>query len=286
MKIGVMVDSFKLPLYEGILRAHALGADGIQLYAVSGQMSPENLTRKARRELLDYIKATGLTVSALCGDFGGHGFAIEEANPIRIERSKRILDLALDIDTKVVTTHIGVIPEDTSVKRYEIMQKACYEIGKYAENNGASFAVETGPEKAATLKKFLDTLNTSGVMVNLDPANFIMVTDEDPVKSVGILKDYIVHTHAKDGKMLLKTDPEIIYNYFAEGGIDDLHLGDYFLETPLGSGSVDFINYIQELRKINYNGYLTIEREVGADPEMDIREAVGFLKDLLKHLKG
>ena len=69
------------------------------------------------------------------------------------------------------------------------------------------FAIETGPEKAIVLKEFLDSLGCKGMGVNLDPANFVMVTDQDPVEAVYILKDYIVHTHAKDGVMLKKTKP-------------------------------------------------------------------------------
>ncbi|HOB20232.1 MAG TPA: sugar phosphate isomerase/epimerase, partial [Candidatus Atribacteria bacterium] len=114
------------------------------------------------------------------------------------------------------------------------------------------------------------------------PANLVMVTDDDPVEAVKILKDYIVHTHAKDGIMKKKTDPEIIYNYFAEGGIEDMRLEDYFAETPLGQGSVDFPNYLKALEEVGYKGFLTIEREVGPDPEKDIRLAVDFLKDLIR----
>ncbi|NLN42036.1 MAG: sugar phosphate isomerase/epimerase, partial [Clostridiales bacterium] len=95
------------------------------------------------------------------------------------------------------------------------------------------------------------------------------------------LKDYIVHTHAKDGIMKKKTDPEIIYNYFAEGGIEDMRLEDYFLETPLGQGNVDFPKWLKALEDIGYTGFLTIEREVGANPEKDIAEAVNFLKKLI-----
>ncbi|PPJ40609.1 xylose isomerase, partial [Pseudoxanthomonas sp. KAs_5_3] len=32
------------------------------------------------------------------------------------------------------------------------------------------------------------------------------------------------------------------------------------------------------LQSIGYTGYLTIEREVGAKPELDIRRAVEFIK--------
>lgn len=282
MKIGVIVDSFRLPLREAIKKAKEVGAEGIQIYAVSGEMAPENLTPSKRKELLNYIKDNGLVVSALVGDFGGHGFAIKEDNPKRIEASKRIMDLAKDLETNVVTTHIGVIPSDPNHDRYKILQEACEQLGEYGDNVGAYFAIETGPEKTETLKKFLDSLKSRSVAVNYDPANLVMVTGDDPVKGVYTLKGYIVHTHAKDGIMKKQTDPEIIYNFFAEGGIGDLRLEDYFEEVPLGKGQVDFKAYLAALRDIGYDGFLTIEREVGENPEKDIKEAVEFLKGMLK----
>lgn len=282
MKIGVIVDSFRLPLKEAIKKAKEVGAEGIQIYAVSGEMAPENLTPSKRKELLNYIKDNGLVVSALVGDFGGHGFAIKEDNPKRIEASKRIMDLAKDLETNVVTTHIGVIPSDPNHDRYKILQEACEQLGEYGDKVGAYFAIETGPEKTETLKKFLDSLRSRSVAVNYDPANLVMVTGDDPVKGVYTLKDYIVHTHAKDGIMKKQTDPEIIYNFFAEGGIGDLRLEDYFEEVPLGKGQVDFKAYLAALKDIGYDGFLTIEREVGENPEKDIKEAVEFLKGMLK----
>lgn len=281
-KIGVMVDSFRLGIEEGIKKSKEVGAEGIQIYATNGEMAPENLTKARRKEILDMIKSNGLVVSALCGDLGGHGFAVREDNPKRIEKSKRIMDLAKELETDVVTTHIGVVPSDPKHDRYKIMQDACNELGEYGDNVGAYFAIETGPEKAVTLCGFLDSLDSRGVRVNFDPANLVMVTDDDPVEGVRILKDYIVHTHAKDGILKKKTNPEIIYNYFADGGIEDFRLEDYFIETPLGEGSVDFPNYLKALEEVGFNGFLTIEREVGGQPEKDIRLAVDFLKNLLK----
>ena len=147
---------------------------------------------------------------------------------------------------------------------------------------GAFFAVETGPEPAQRLKSFLDSLSSKGVAVNLDPANLAMVTDDDPVEAVYTLKDYIVHTHAKDGLLLQKTDPKIIYDFFAEGGIGDLRLDEYFREVPLGEGLVPFDKYLATLSEIGYNGFLTIEREAGADPVGDIGKAVRFLDDKIR----
>jgi len=277
-KIGVMVDSFKLGIKDGIKKAKEIGAEGIQIYAVKGEMDPYNLTKEDRRELLKLIKENGLVVSALCGDLGGHGFAIKENNEVKIEKSKRIMDLAKDLEASVVTTHIGVIPEDENHPRYKVLQEACEELGNYAESVGAYFAIETGPEKAEVLKEFLDSLKSKGVKVNFDPANLVMVTGDDPVQAVYTLKDYIVHTHAKDGIMLKQTNPEIIYDYFAGDGIEDLRLEELFLETPLGEGSVDFKAYLKALRNIGYKGFLTVEREVGENPSKDIKAAVDFLR--------
>lgn len=281
-KIGVMVDSFRLGIAEGIRKAAEVGAEGIQIYATVGDMAPENLSSAKRREILDIVKSNGLVVSALCGDMGGYGFEIQKDNAERVEKSKRIMDLALDLETKVVTTHIGVIPSDPGHDRYKVMQDALDALGEYGDQVGAYFAIETGPEKALVLKGFLDSLGSGGVKVNLDPANLVMVTDDDPVQAVYTLKDYIVHTHAKDGIMKKKTDPERIYHFFAEGGIEDIRMEDYFLETPLGEGSVDLINYLKALEDVGFQGFLTIEREVGDQPEKDIRLAVDFLKNLIK----
>ena len=120
--IGVMLESFKLPIPEAIKKAKELGAEGIQVYATYGELSPHNLVGAKRKEFLDMVKSNGLVISALCGDLG-KGFHDPAKNPELIEESKRILDLAKELETNVVTTHIGVVPSDPANERYQIMQK-------------------------------------------------------------------------------------------------------------------------------------------------------------------
>ena len=273
--IGVILDSFRTDLTTALDKAAAVGATGLQVYATSGAFSPESLSPQKRRAFLDMCKSRGLTISALCGDLG-QGFANPEKNPELIERSKRILDLAKDLETDVVTTHIGVVPADTDCDTFRILQDACGQLAAYADSLRAHFAIETGPELSAVLKTFLDTLHSTGVAVNLDPANLVMVAGDDPVKAVHNLKEYIVHTHAKDGRMLRRVNPETIYN----GTLDFAEAP--FIELPLGQGDVDFPAYLSALNDIGYTGYLTIEREVGDDPEGDIRLAVNFLQSLIR----
>ena len=278
--IGIIIDSLRgLDTASAIVKAARLGANGIQMYATSGVNAPENLSPAKRRELLNLVKDNGLVFSAICGDLG-QGFGDPKKNPALIEKSKRILELAKELECDIVTTHIGVVPSDPSHDRYKIMQEACFTLAHYADSMDSHFAIETGPETSLTLKNFLDTLDSTGVAVNLDPANLVMVTGDDPVQAVYNLKDYIVHTHAKDGVRLRESNPEYIYR--SVHPVPEEYFGvKYFEEVPLGTGDVDFPAYLKALTDIGYHGFLTIEREVGDHPEKDIQTAVAFLQGLI-----
>ncbi len=275
--IGVLIDSYRLDLKTALQKANELGLNGFQMYVSKGEYELEHLTAEKRAQLLSLIRSSGLKLSALCGDLG-KGFGDKEQNPSLIDQSKRIMELALELGTNIVTTHIGVIPEKKSHDRYQIMQEACHELGRFAHEVNAYFAVETGPETADVLKGFLDSLDTDGVAVNLDPANFVMVTGDDPVKAVYTLKDYIVHTHVKDGRRLKYKDPELIYGLIEE----EIKDGTSFVELPLGEGDVDFDKYLAALEQVGYRGFLTIERETGDKPEKDIEAAFQFLNNKIK----
>ena len=280
--IGVLLDSFRTNWKDALKLAAKTGVTGIQVYATNGELAPENMSPEKCREFLDAVKSNGLTISAICGDLG-QGFSHKEKNPELIEKSIRILELAKMLETDVVTTHIGVVPADSSCEKYQIMQEACGKLAAYADKLEAHFAIETGPETAVTLKGFLDGLHSTGVAVNLDPANFVMVTGDDPVKAVYTLKDYIVHTHAKDGVKLLDGDPMVIYGEAAPGSVEDaIREAKYFEEVPLGEGSVDSPVNLKALDEMGYHGFLTIEREAGEDPVADILKAADFLRGLIR----
>ena len=278
--IGVIIESFRLDTDSALKKAAEIGADGIQMYATSGEHAPENMNHAARKELLDKVKSNGLRFSAICGDLG-MGFGHADKNPALVEKSKRIIDLAKELETDIVTTHIGVVPSDKNHDRYKIMQDACRELAEYADSIGSHFAVETGPETSAVLKEFLDSLGSRGVGVNLDPANLVMVTGDSPVNAVYNLRDYIVHTHAKDGIMLKPCIPEYVYGVVHPVPEEVLN-ERYFEEVPLGTGSVPFAEYLNALDDIGYKGFLTIEREVGDSPEKDIKTAFDYLKKIIK----
>ena len=95
MKIGVITDCFKKSHEEGIKQASALGLDGVQIYATTGEFSPA-LSIEKKEEYKKLLKDSGLVVSALCGDMGGYGFEIEKDNLNRIEKTKKIICIFAD----------------------------------------------------------------------------------------------------------------------------------------------------------------------------------------------
>lgn len=120
---------------------------------------------------------------------------------------------------------------------------------------------ETGPEPAERLREFLQQVPSRAVGVNCDPANLVMCGPFDHIGRVQVLKDYIHHTHAKDGVCL------------GSGA---------FRELPLGEGGVVFPYYLAALDAAGYEGYLTVEREEGDDRVGDVAHAVRFLRRLLE----
>lgn len=250
MKIGLISDSFRLDFEPSIREAAKLEVTGVQKYLTGGEFSADTMDAAKVREIKDIMSSNGLVFSAICGDFG-----LDLDDDRIVDLSKRVLEKAKELGCDIVSTHIGHIVEEETPKM-EKMRKNAAELASFADKMGSVFAAETGTEKAPVMKAFLDSLGAKGLRVNYDPANLVMVADDDPVQGVYVLRDYIVHTHAKDG----------IRN---EDGS--------WLEVPLGTGGVDYPKYLSALNDIGYTGYLTIEREVGDSPAADIKMAVDFL---------
>ncbi|MFA6693492.1 MAG: sugar phosphate isomerase/epimerase family protein, partial [Bacillota bacterium] len=244
----------RLPLKESLEKAREVGAHGVQLWVASGELDPDNITETGKKDLLHHLEVNNLEISAVCGDIGG--FANPEGLEERIAKTKRIVDLSLSLDTPIITTHIGTIPENwRQVEQGKMMLEAAKEVAKYAENHGAFLASETGPESPELMKDFLDAVESKGIAVNYDPANLVM-RGFDYLGGVKVLAPYIVHTHAKDG----------------------VRIDGKGQEVALGDGHVNWDAYIAAMRDIGFNGFFTIEREVGPDPVADIKKAADFLR--------
>jgi len=252
LKVGVLVDCLRLPVREGIIKTAEMGADGFQIFVTGGEMLVADMTRDARREFVKFYRDQGLTLSALCADFGKNLGDPTQAAEV-MPRLKEAVEQALDLGTNVVTTHIGAV-HGLNDPAWATMAPILEELGNYASERRIVFATETGLESGAALREVFDNLQTDGVRVNFDPANLVMM-GFDHMQAVRDLSPYVAHTHAKDGKK----------------GIG---------EFPLGEGDVNYPDYIALWRSLGYDGFYTIERETGDDRLGDIGRAIQLLRSL------
>ena len=280
-KIGTLADWFGVGLIEGIKMSQKVGAEGVQLYAM-GELDPATITPEGVKAVRRTARDCGQTITALCGELGGHGLCSAEENPAKLEYLKKTLRLAKELDCSIVTTHLGVVPAQKG-EEYKVLLDACNQIGRYAASLGACIAVETGPEPVGRLRDFCLACE-EGIRINYDPANLAMVLCADPVAGIYEAGDLIVHTHAKDGVNLRPTTGEYYYGLFAKLGVDGLREMGYTRQTPLGQGAVRWKAYLQALIDIGYDGFLTIERESREEAGKDIADAVVFLSALMDNL--
>ena len=197
MKVGVLVSNLKLGVKEGVVKAAELGFDGIQIAAMHGEMSPDSMPKSGRDEFRDFVASQQLAISALVGEVGG----FEDADSLeqRVETVKKVLDLAADLKVEVVSGHIGTVSPDKSDPKRKCIADGLNAIGEHGEKVGVFYAAETGMESTVIMRELFQELKSDYVKVNYDPANLVMVANDDPVAGVPVLAEYIVHTHAKDG---------------------------------------------------------------------------------------
>jgi len=253
LQIGIFADNLRLPLRDGVRKAAELGVASFQMFTTSGEVLPDNMSKAQREEFKQFYTGLGLKLSATCADFF-HGFIDPEKNRELVPALFKQVDLAVDLGTDIITTHIGALPAEPNAV-WDIMRAAMNQIGQYAEDHGVSLATETGPESGPVLRDFLQSVDNKGVKVNLDPANLTMA-GFDLEEALDALLPFIVHTHAKEG-----------YRKDGKAG-----------EVPLGEGGVNWASYIARLKAAGYNGAFTIEREAGEDPIGDVRKAIDFLR--------
>ncbi len=283
MQIGIIAQRITPAWHDAIDCAAKLGVDGIQLYVQCPAGSLHGLSAAEKQAIVRHCSDAGLALFSLCGELGGFGLRLPEKRVENVGRVKRNLELALSLGCNIVTSHIGVVRPDPADSFHRNQVEALREIGEYAANCGAYFAIETGPESGAVLRDLLCEADSPGIKVNLDPGNMVMVTGENPVKTAEVLAPWLIHTHVKDGVRLRSCDPEKVYAAFATGGIKQLiaETGELFREVVPGKGDVPWKEYIAALRKCGFDGTLVIERERGENAADEAMEIVKFIRNLI-----
>jgi L-ribulose-5-phosphate 3-epimerase len=191
------------------------------------------------------------------------GLVPRQYRPQRIAHFKQASDFAKKLGIPALHTHFGFIPENPNDPLYEEILPALREVATYLKANGQMMLYETGQETPVTLLRAITDVGLDNQFVNLDTANLILYGKGNPIDALDVIGKLVRGTHAKDG--LFPTDPK--------------KLGE---EVPIGQGKANFPKLIPRLKKLGYDGPLTIEREISGPRQLeDIRKEKQYLEKLI-----
>ena len=279
IKVGVRLICLRTPGPEGLETAAQIGAESVQLTVGHGEYCPEELDAAGIKEVQQRVSDLGMVISATDGGLDDFGDADTMAE--QVDQTRRLLDHTRALGAPALTSHIGIVPKDANAPRRQVFREAMEAIGTHAEQTGMYFGIETGPEPPSVLLDLINSIDTDGIKINLDPANFITwaariakqegrpydraeaFAESDPHEAVYILRDHIIHTHIKDS------------------AVED-DSGRH--ETPMGQGWIEWPRYLKSYQDIGFTGYHCIEREAGENRVEETREAIAFVRRIWQEL--
>ena len=255
LKLGIVVESTGLSLRQALVAAARLGAQGVQVSG-AGELAPDKLTETGRREFRNLLRSLDLELAALDVPVRRGLDNADDLQP-RIERVRKSMQLAFDLGAKCVVVPCPRLPEEAPGARGQLMRESLAALGAYGDRIGCAVALEIGFDPAAKVKQYLATFDSGSLKVTYDPANFLL-HGHDPVANLMPLAGLVAHAHARDAR---------------SGG-----LTRGLQEVPVGAGNIDWMALTASLQVLEFDGFLTVEREQGENKLADVESGVKFLK--------
>jgi sugar phosphate isomerase/epimerase len=138
-----------------------------------------------------------------------------------------------------------------------VLRETLLAIGKHGDRIGAALALEIGFDPAEKVKSYMAGFDTGNLKITFDPANFLM-HGHDPMANLAPLQGWIVHAHARDAH--------------------SSNLSRGLQEVPLGAGDIDWLAFTALLQVVEFDGFLTVERDQGEHRRADVAAGVKFLR--------
>lgn len=171
-------------------------------------------------------------------------------------------ELAQRLGLKYVAFHAGFLPHEESDPAFARLLGRLRQIAAVFAERGIDLGLETGQERAETLRTFLQKLECPNVGVNFDPANMILYDKGEPIAALRTLGPWLKACHLKDANRTRVP-------------------GTWGEEVVLGTGQVDWRAFFGVLAELQFKGNACIEREAGTQRATDIRTAREFIARLL-----
>lgn len=248
----------------------ALGLDTVQV----SKLPDRYYTPEGTREFAGLLRTTGIRADSVVAVFAGEsykdrdtvvrtvGFRPTGLIPARLEYLRKCVDFAEGIGARLVTFHMGFLPENPADEAYRAMLAAVTDIAGYAAKRKVTISLETGQETGEQLAAFLDKVTVARVGVNFDPANLVIYGVEAPSRALTHFASRVTSVHVKDA--LLPETP-----------------GAMGREVRPGEGRAELAECFRLLQRAGFTGALIIEnyvaRDSKTDPMEELRQARAFI---------
>jgi sugar phosphate isomerase/epimerase len=255
LRIGIVAEATGLPLRQAVTQAARMAAEGVQVDAV-GDLAPDALTETGRREFRNLLRSFNQQLAALNVPLR-HGLDAAENLQPRLDHVRKVMQLAFDLGCRRVVVPCPKVPGDPATPRATTLREVLTTLGAHGDRIGTVLALEIGFDPAEKVKEYLATFDTGSLKVTYDPAN-MLVHGHDPVASLAPLKELLAHVHARDAR--------------------SASLSRGMQEVPVGAGDVDWMAFTATLQVLDFDGFLTVDREQGENKLADVANGVKFLR--------
>lgn len=270
-----------MKLSQWIEMASDLDIDGLEWYAGFLEMKDRSSWKLFRKEVEGY----GLEIPMLCcsPDFT-HPDA--EFRAAQIAQQKEWIDMTSELGGSWCRVLSGQKRPEVEIEEgigYTVSSiEACL---PYAEQKGVTLIIENHykddfweyPEFAQKMDIFcqiVDQINHPNFGVNYDPSNTYLA-GEDPLELLKRVSRRVVTMHASD-------------RYLKEGTLEDLRreemgvtgYANRLSHGEIGQGLNDYDAIFSELKRVNFDGWISIED--GVDGMDQLERSVAFLREKMR----
>ena len=275
MKIGFLTSLFSSMTFEDLVQwatgasfgyieaaAWPPGYDKIcQYYAatINAATIDDNSAEKKKKVLED----KKIKISSLA--YYDNNLAPDRNRRKRIHRHlKKVINAAQMMKTELVGTFIGRDPSKTIEENIEEAVPIFTDLVSYARDHGVKLMIENAPMvgwqteglvgniffSPAVWEDFFNRIPDDYFGMNFDPSHLVWQRI-DYCKVAADFSDKIFHFHAKDTKILQE---ELCRN--------GIYGSNWWVPViPAGNGDIDWRKMLDTLKKINYDGVISIELE-------------------------
>lgn len=274
-----------MKLSEWIALAAPLDIDGLEWYAGFLEMADERNWPLVRRQ----VEERGKTIPMMCcsPDFTHPSAAFRQA---QIEKQKRWIDMTAALGGSFCRVLSGQRRPGLSVDEGVALAAECIVAClPYARQHGVTLILENHykddfweyPEFAQKMDVFcrlVDSIDDPNFGVNYDPSNAFLA-GEDPLELLRRVSHRVVTMHASD-------------RYLMEGTIDDLRREESgsvgyakrLSHGEIGKGLNDYVAIFTELRRVGFDGWISIED--GVEGMGQLERSVAFVRRKMREYWG